>query len=219
MAMALMHKLPFHRQLFVYLIVFSFAFLLCFLFFQYGKEKEYKIDKLSDQLEMINLQANYVYRSKGNMTSFIHTRGVGEFAGLRVTIVDLRGKVLYDSRHAAASMQNHANRPEIRQALLKGNGYTISRYSRTTKEDYFYNATRMDDIVVRSALPYSLTLIDVLRVDRHFIWFMLFFGILVSALSYVMTMRLGHNIRHLREFAVKAEKGRTYGQYRTFQEG
>lgn len=207
MAMALMHKLPFHRQLFIYLIVFSFAFLLCFLFFQYGKEKEYKIDKLSDQLEMINLQANYVYRSKGNMTSFIHTRGVGEFAGLRVTIVDLRGKVLYDSRHAAASMQNHANRPEIRQALLKGNGYTISRYSRTTKEDYFYNATRMDDIVVRSALPYSLTLIDVLRVDRHFIWFMLLFGILVSALSYVMTMRLGHNIRHLREFAVKAERG------------
>jgi two-component system OmpR family sensor kinase len=207
MAMVSMYKLPFHRRLLLYLLVFAFFYLLCFLAFQYNKEKDYKIEELNDRLQIINVQAFYTYKEKGDLTTFIRTHNTGEFEGLRITAIDLKGKVLYDSTRPASEMPNHANRPEVRQAILTGEGYILRRHSSTTNLNYFYNATRYEGIVIRSALPYTLTLIDVLRVDRNFIWFMIVCALVVSLLSYFMTHRLGHNIRHLREFAVKAEKG------------
>lgn len=207
MAMDSTYKIPFHRKLFYSLITFAFVYLLCFLAFQYNKEKEYKVARLNDQLEIVNVQAAYAYRDKIDMNYFVNTHNKGNFKNLRITIINLRGQVLYDSQHSIVHMQNHLSRPEIRQALATGDGYAISRHSTTTNINYFYNATRMGKIIVRTALPYSITLIDVLRVDRNFIWFMVFCAIAVSVLSYWMTRKLGHNIQHLREFAMKAEKG------------
>jgi two-component system OmpR family sensor kinase len=207
MVMGSTYRLPFHRRLFVYIIIFAFFYLLCFLVFQYQKEKKYKVERLNDRLQIVNTQAYYAYREKNNMALFVRHHNEGEFRGLRITVIDLHGNVLYDSKGIPARMPNHSNRPEVRQAMQTGEGYILSRRSSTMHLTYFYNATRCDNLIIRSALPYSLTLVDVLRVDRNFIWFMIVCALTVSILSYMMTHRLGHNISHLREFAVKAENG------------
>src|SRR5438270_794625 len=66
-------------------------------------------------------------------------RRMGREVGARITIIDLGGRVLADSLHDPATMENHANRPEIRQALRTGMGESM-RYSRTLGMDRLYVA-------------------------------------------------------------------------------
>jgi two-component system OmpR family sensor kinase len=207
MGTGLIYRISFHRRLFLSLLAFALTYLLFFLFYQYSKEKEYKLERLNDQLQIVDVEAGYAYRDKEDMAAFVKQRNKGEFAGLRITVIDMYGTVLYDSQYDAKKMPNHLTRPEVHQAIIKGDGYMVGRYSHTANRKYFYNAKRVENIIVRSALPYTLTLIDVLRVNSTFIWFMVLWGFLFALLAYALTRKLGHNINHLREFAAKAERG------------
>jgi PAS domain-containing protein len=59
----------------------------------------------------------------------------------RITIVDAQGRVLGDSFANAETLENHADRPEIKRALAEGSG-TAERMSATTKETRLYAARR-----------------------------------------------------------------------------
>ena len=58
---------------------------------------------------------------------------------VRVTIMSADGEVSYDSYGSAAEMENHFDRPEIRECLRRGEG-TALRRSDTSGERYFYYA-------------------------------------------------------------------------------
>src|ERR1039458_7905710 len=57
----------------------------------------------------------------------------------RVTVIDPQGLVLADSQHDHKTMENHANRPEIQQAL-HGQAGTSIRHSATLNRDLLYFA-------------------------------------------------------------------------------
>ena len=67
----------------------------------------------------------------------VELNGMDYLTGLntenRVTWVDQDGTVLYDSQADAGSMENHADREEIRQALTAESG-TARRYSSTLSQ-------------------------------------------------------------------------------------
>jgi len=63
----------------------------------------------------------------------------GDAAGVRLTIIDLSGRVLGDSKEDPAVMDNHANRPEVLMAL-GGKPGRSTRYSRTLKTQMMYVA-------------------------------------------------------------------------------
>jgi two-component system phosphate regulon sensor histidine kinase PhoR len=78
---------------------------------------------------------------------------LGEAGGVRVTVVRTDGTVLADSEHDPATMENHADRPEIRQALAGSTG-TSSRVSATLGQAFRYVALPpVDGLIVRVALP------------------------------------------------------------------
>lgn len=62
----------------------------------------------------------------------------------RLTWIAPDGTVLYDTQADASTMENHAAREEVRQALAAGEGES-SRYSQTLLEKTIYVAKRMDD--------------------------------------------------------------------------
>ena len=74
-----------------------------------------------------------------------------EQTGLRVTIIDLDGRVLGDSDTESSLMDNHAARPEIQQSLLYGTGMS-TRYSDTLHDDLLYVAKR----ITRAGLPVGI---------------------------------------------------------------
>ena len=62
----------------------------------------------------------------------------------RLTWIAPDGTVLYDTQADASTMENHAAREEVQQALATGEGES-SRYSQTLLEKTIYVAKRMDD--------------------------------------------------------------------------
>lgn len=69
----------------------------------------------------------------------------------RITWVAADGTVLYDSYRDSKKMRNHANRPEIKQALESGRGHSV-RGSETLSHKTYYSAVRLSDgTVVRVA--------------------------------------------------------------------
>ena len=62
----------------------------------------------------------------------------------RLTWIAADGSVLYDTRTDAESLENHASRAEVSQALATGIGES-TRYSSTLMEKTMYYAQRLDD--------------------------------------------------------------------------
>ena len=64
--------------------------------------------------------------------------------GCRITLVDTDGTVLYDNREDPAQMENHADREEIHEAAVLGQGHAVRR-SDTLSEKTIYYALRLSD--------------------------------------------------------------------------
>ena len=80
----------------------------------------------------------------------------------RLTWVRADGTVIYDSHADAASMENHANREEIKEALVSGTG-SSTRQSSTLTEQTIYQATRLNDgSVLRISVSRATALVLVL---------------------------------------------------------
>ena len=73
----------------------------------------------------------------------------------RITWIQADGKVIYDTKAGADSMENHADRQEVKQALAEGEG-SSSRYSDTLMEKTSYYARLLDDgSVLRVSTTYA----------------------------------------------------------------
>ena len=75
---------------------------------------------------------------------------------IRVSVINLKGEVIYDSAEPAAVMDNHLSRPEI-EASLKGDDGSSIRKSETAGIEYLYYARKYGDVIVRTALPFEIT--------------------------------------------------------------
>src|ERR1043166_5825702 len=68
--------------------------------------------------------------------------------GARITLIQADGKVLADSDEQPGKMENHGDRPEVRQAESSGVGVS-TRYSGTVHQSMMYVARRNDQGAVR----------------------------------------------------------------------
>ncbi len=71
---------------------------------------------------------------------------LSEFNGTdrRITLIDADGNVLFDNQTNADTLDNHAKREEIKQAMETGKGMSI-RYSKTLTEKTLYYAVKLSD--------------------------------------------------------------------------
>ena len=80
----------------------------------------------------------------------------------RLTWVDANGTVRFDSHADIATMENHAGREEIKEAIIYGAG-SSKRQSSTLTEQTIYEATRLDDgSVLRISVSRATALVLVL---------------------------------------------------------
>ena len=177
------------------------AFAICFILFQYQREKAYKSDLLNTQLQDYNAQ----------LYDFIIDNGIHQAllqkSVARHMIPALR---LYDNfSKDFDKFGNHSSRKEVSDALIYGSGYAIRRHSESIDgEEYFYSAHYypMHQIIVRSALPYNLSLSEHLQADSKYIWFTLFVSLLLIIIFYRFTHKLGMSITQLQEFTLRADR-------------
>ena len=215
MATVLRSRFSYHRRLFLLLLAFSWALVACFVTFQYSREKRFKAERLDARLQLFNLRLLDALGEGTAPGAFLADHPL-PYGDLRVTVIDDDGGVLFDNSADSLPAANHLGRPEVTEALAHDTGYTIHRHSESTDRYYFYSAMKGDGIIVRSAVPYSVSLREVLAADWEFLWFMLGVTLLMSIAAYFTTRRLGHNITRLNEFAERAERGERIDEQAVF---
>ncbi|MCR5819420.1 MAG: histidine kinase [Bacteroidaceae bacterium] len=200
----------FQKNLFFSIGGIFLVFAVCFSFYQYGREKDYKIDILHSRLQMYNYEMMQSLGEEGILNDSIfaaYTRTHG-IERMRVTVINKHGEVLQDNNYKEVdSLSNHLERHEVKEALVKGNGYDIKRTSQSTHETYFYSATRFNKLIVRSAVPYSAELTESLQADSGYIYYAIALTLLLAIALYWNTRRISRHVGYLREFAVRADKG------------
>lgn len=192
-------SLSYHKRLFTLLLSFIWIIVICFMAFQYIREKDVKSDSINSQLQLCN---NSIIRAIEGGSSY--ETGISScyfpFDDIRVTIIEADGDVVYDSKYDSDSMDNHLSRPEVRSALSTGVGYHISRQSSSDGMHYFYSATKGEGIIVRCAVPYSASLKEVLKADWTFLWVLIAISVIVSLAGYFSSLRLGKTIERLNQY-------------------
>ena len=209
MATALRSK-SFQKNLLMSIGGVFIIFAVCFSIYQYRREKVYKIDIMHSRLQMYNYEMVQSLGTDSILSDDLFRDYVARHnvEGLRITIVNLKGKVLIDSHETQTdTLGNHLQRTEIQLAISNGNGYDIKRTSKSTHETYFYSATRFGSLIVRAAVPYSAELTESLKADNTYIYFAIGLTLLLGVVLYWSTHRIGRHIHYLREFAKKAESG------------
>lgn len=209
-------ELSFHLRLFLLLLGFSLIMVGCFITFQYNREKQFRIDRLDAQLQLYNVHLIRSFMRDSLDFRKVITNDSLPIEGLRVSVIGRNGKLLFDNSLDSLPGENHLDRHEIREALLYGQGHTTRRHSTSTSNTYFYSATRGEGIVVRSAVPYSFTLQELLKVDQSFLWFMAVVTIALSVAGYFLTRKIGKTITRLNEFAARAENGESISEIEAF---
>lgn len=204
--MDLWSKLSFHRKIFAGLVIYSWLLVACLAAFQYNRERQFKADKLNAQLQLINDRIIDDIAGPGPVTGPVaDVRGM--FDGLRISIITLDGRVVYDNTLDSLPGTDHKGRKEISDALRKGTGFAVRRHSESTGQTYFYSAKKGNGHIVRTAMPYSVSLDEFLSADYTFLWVIVGITLLMCFIGYFATRRMSENIARLSDFARRAERG------------
>lgn len=201
------NRIPFSQRLFWSVFCIFLGFTVCFLLFQYQREREFAEEKLNNVLSNYNYQLSRRSRQTTDLE-----QSVKQFIGnipqkeLRVTIIGPDGKVLFDNS-GADEFTNHNDRSEVRKARLYNEGFAI-RSSESTGKRYFYSASRIDDYIFRSALPYDPYVRGVLSINKDFIYFMALMTLIFFFVLSRFTFSIGRTISKLRDFALNVENDR-----------
>ena len=132
-------------------------------------------------------------------------------SSVRVTVIAADGQVLADSQSDPSTMENHAGRPEIRDAFAKGDGQSI-RHSVTINRDLLYYAVRLSfagapPVVLRFALP--LQAVDqVLGEFRRRLWLASIVMLLVTGTASLLISRsFSDRVDRLTKFSLRVAEG------------
>src|SRR5512143_2350143 len=113
-------------------------------------------DRIAERisLEMGHLARDLASVPPQNVDAFLRT--TARDLACRITLIAPDGRVRNDTDLLPAdvpNMENHADRPEVREALARGSGIS-SRFSATLEENRIYLARRLSDgDILRMSVP------------------------------------------------------------------
>lgn len=197
-----------NRKLFLYLLSAFFSLIAVITFFQYQREKEFRTEQLDQLLSTYNYTINnYIDKKAWTPNELREFITVFPDTLLRVTLIDKEGKVLFDNSVAdGTKLENHINRPEIVMANSQITGKAI-RHSTSIGKDFYYLAHRFGSYYVRTALPFNLNVVEMLKANTFFLYFMAFILLLAIFALFFISKNFTDSIARLRIFTQKAESG------------
>ncbi|MDR3059795.1 MAG: ATP-binding protein [Dysgonomonas sp.] len=202
-------KLTYKQRIFFYFFIIFALFAVCIIIFEQREEKAQRTQALEDRLDsyadMIHLYMDQYQLTDSNIVE-IQTLAKAMPLDIRITIIDESGKVTFDKDiENFNSLENHMDRPEIRNASYLGKGSNI-RMSASTHHEYLYYAKQYKGYYVRVALPYTIETKSMLKADNLFIYIVLGMFIIVLLLLNYVAGRFGGSISQLKNLAVKIKE-------------
>ncbi len=132
-------------------------------------------------------------------------------SGARVTVIDRTGLVLDDSMHDPETMENHSNRPEIREAFASGSGESV-RHSATLGRDLVYRAVRYQPptgppVVLRLALPLAQINFALAELRQRLLVASLVILLLGTVFSFAFSRIFSVRVGRLKDFSHRVAQG------------
>jgi signal transduction histidine kinase len=199
-------RLSFRRKLLVYLFPVFVVFISITLLFQYNREKNFRKKELEVSLSDITAITHNYLEQQGAFVSKRYSmidsvEKIFPRKNIRISLIDLKGKVLYDNYlKNVGGMENHLDRPEIKQANSNSYGIDI-RKSASTHQSYYYYAHKFPKYYIRTALVYNVEIVDFLRGERFFIFFNVLLTIAIWLALLLVINKISNTISKLKLFA------------------
>jgi two-component system phosphate regulon sensor histidine kinase PhoR len=144
-------------------------------------------------------------------TPDILAKKLGKEIDSRVTIIALDGTVLGDSEENPSTMENHATRPEVMDALASGIGES-TRYSTTVGQQMMYVAVPVNSDgrllgIARVALPLTTVESSANQVSRTVILAIVITAIIAMLAAWIIARGTTQPIRELTKASKKIASG------------
>ncbi len=199
--------LSFQQRLVTSFVVIFALFTAGIVVFEQQRVRRYKTEALEERLDAYAGQISVFLSDGGEAGSPDEVLSLMP-RELRLTLIDRIGRVVYDNKLDAASMDNHSTRPEIVAAAAEGGGTSI-RTSESSGDAYLYYA-RDDgkELIVRVALPYNIQVRSLLKPDNAFLYFVVvLFAVGLFSILY-LGRYFGASVKRLREHEAREKTRR-----------
>ncbi|MBU2522478.1 MAG: cell wall metabolism sensor histidine kinase WalK, partial [Proteobacteria bacterium] len=153
---------------------------------------------------------NYIVSLNGMSVDSI-CKSAGRQSSTRITVILSSGKVVGDSEEVPESMDNHANRFEVSEALQGGVGTSI-RYSKTLKHDMMYVAIplKRDNKIIgvlRTAIPVTSIYDELKSIQIQISAGGLLIALFAAGVSLFISKRISKPIEEIRKGAERFAHG------------
>ncbi len=134
-------------------------------------------------------------------------------SGARLTVIDAKGKVLYDSSSDYAHMPNHEERPELKNALDERKPAVSMRYSSTLMKDMLYVAEPLIDDAgnavgaFRLSLPLAAVDTSIGALKLKLFGFALVLALAAMGIGLLISRRLSRPLEEVRRSVVRMADG------------
>ncbi|MFT4661010.1 MAG: two-component system phosphate regulon sensor histidine kinase PhoR [Patiriisocius sp.] len=202
-----MAKFSYRRKLQVYYLSVFVIFLLITGTFQYLRERTFRTGQLETSLNDIGeMSRKYIEKHRlfeiNDFARLDSLKSIFPQKDARLTIIGINGNVMYDSSvNDYLNLENHGSRPEIIDAATHSPGVSV-RKSATTGLEYYYYAKNIGKYYIRSSVIYDVNIINFLKANRLFFYFIFGLFLLVWGLLFLVTRKFSLSISKLRDLAV-----------------
>ncbi len=155
--------------------------------------------------------SNFPPESSEDLAVLNHWVADAAKSGARITVIAADGRVIADSQSETQTMESHANRPEVLEALRSGEGKS-TRTSVSVKQPLLYYAERhyvsgSAPVVVRLALPLEAVDETLINFRRNLWLWSLLILIVAGAISLLVSRSFSQRVERLREFSRRVAEG------------
>lgn len=189
-------------HLYLSLLAIVFAVLLAATWYESASLRYFYYNQIASNLEQNARLIQIPLLPKIQSHDFSIVDGIckqeGKAAFIRVTIILPDGSVIGDTDENPANMMNHSDRPEFRDALVKGLGKS-QRFSETLGKQMMYLAIAVKQdgetlAVIRTSQP--LTEIDKKLDDiyKKLLWVSLLIAIIAAVVSLIISKRMSRPV-------------------------
>jgi len=215
-------KITYKQRIIGYFLLIFILFAVSITLFEQSQEKKSRVRDLESRLDGYTeiIHAYVEQRHLLNDTSIAQLHDIEQLLPevIRITVIDNEGIVLYDKDVPNLSgMENHLDRPEIRNALYASYGSHI-RMSASIQQEYLYYAKYYGSYYVRVALPYNVETKNMLKADNLFIYIILALFLVVFILINYAAGRFSKSIVQLKDFASHIKSGQPVSSNISFPE-
>ena len=210
-----MIKQTLHHQIYRSYLLITFLALGAIGWYSLSSLRDFLYDRTQDDLTgraaLVRTQTEQRFRGGEFRPLRDSATRLGRAGNMRVTLMRPSGKVVGDSHEDPANMDNHASRPEMREALKGGIGAS-RRYSHTLKTDLMYVAvpvTHQGTVigVVRTAVPLTLIHETLEGITFQIVLAGLVIALIATPISLFMSRRISRPLLAMKEHAQRFAAG------------